>query len=125
MAVKPGDLDNIKATLPYLLQGQQEDVKKAEDRFAVPDGYGMLFTNGTGTGKTFTGLGVVKRMARQGKTNTLIVVPDDKIAADWIESGEPLGLKITKLKDTQDAGKGIVITTYANLGENDALARRQ
>lgn len=123
--VKPGDLDNIKATLPYLLAGQQEDVKKAEDRFAVPDGYGMLFTNGTGTGKTFTGLGVVKRMQRQGKTNTLIVVPDDKIAADWVESGEPLGLKITKLKDTQDAGKGIVITTYANLGENDALARRQ
>lgn len=123
--VKPGDLDNIKATLPYLLAGQQEDVKKAEDRFAEPDGYGMLFTNGTGTGKTFTGLGVVKRMQRQGKTNTLIVVPDDKIAADWVESGEPLGLKITKLKDTQDAGKGIVITTYANLGENDALARRQ
>lgn len=125
VSVKPGDLDNIKATLPYLLAGQQEDVKKAEDRFAVPDGYGMLFTNGTGTGKTFTGLGVVKRMQRQGKTNTLIVVPDDKIAADWVESGEPLGLKITKLKDTQDAGKGIVITTYANLGENDALARRQ
>lgn len=123
--VKPGDLDNIKATLPYLLAGQQEDVKKAEDRFAVPDGYGMLFTNGTGTGKTFTGLGVVKRMQRQGKTNTLIVVPDDKIAADWVESWEPLGLKITKLKDTQDAGKGIVITTYANLGENDALARRK
>jgi hypothetical protein len=125
VAVKPGDLDNIKATLPYLLEGQQEDVKKAEDRFAVPDGYGMLFTNGTGTGKTFTGLGVVKRLQRQGKTNTLIVVPDDKIAADWIESGEPLGLNITKLKDTQDAGKGIVITTYANLGENDALAQRK
>lgn len=122
--VKPGDLDNIKATLPYLLEGQQEDVKKAEDRFAVPDGYGMLFTNGTGTGKTFTGLGVVKRLQRQGKTNTLIVVPDDKIAADWIESGEPLGLKITPLKDTKDAGSGITIATYANLGENDALATR-
>lgn len=125
VAVKPGDLDNIKATLPYLLEGQQEDVKKAEDRFAQPDGYGMLFTNGTGTGKTFTGLGAVKRFQRQGKTNILIVVPDDKIAADWIESGEPLGLSITKLKDTQDAGNGIVITSYANLGDNDALANRQ
>lgn len=123
--VKPGDLANIKATLPYLLDGQQEDVFKAETRFAQPDGYGMLFTNGTGTGKTFTGLGTVKRMQRQGKTNILIVVPDDKIAADWIESGEPLGLKISKLKDTQDAGTGIVITSYANLGDNDALASRQ
>ena len=125
ITVKPGDLANVKATLPYLLDGQQEDVFKAETRFAQPDGYGMLFTNGTGTGKTFTGLGTVKRMQRQGKTNILIVVPDDKIAADWIESGEPLGLKISKLKDTKDAGTGIVVTSYANLGENDALANRQ
>ena len=98
---------------------------KAEQRFAKPDGYGMLFTNGTGTGKTFSGLGVVKRFQRQGKTNTLIVVPDDKIAADWIESGVPLGLSITKLKDTKDAGRGIVVATYANLGENDRLASRE
>lgn len=85
----------------------------------------MLFTNGTGTGKTFTGLGVVKRAVRQGKTNILIAVPSDKIAADWIESGVPLGLEISKLKDTKDAGRGIVVTTYANLGANDALASRE
>lgn len=123
--VKPGDLADIRATLPQLLTGQQEDVKKAEDRFAKPTGYGMLFTNGTGTGKTFTGLGIAKRFALQGKTNILIATPDDKIAADWIESGKLLGLDITQLKDTKDAGKGIVITTYANLGENDALASRE
>lgn len=123
--VKPGDLENVKATLPYLLEGQQEDVFKAETRFAKPDGYGMLFTNGTGTGKTFTGLGVVKRMARQGKGNILIVVPDEKIMDDWRDSGKALGLNITPLADTKDAGKGLVVTTYANLGQNDALARRQ
>lgn len=125
LKVVSGDLENIRATLPYLLPGQQDDVKKAEDRFAKPDGYGMLFTNGAGTGKTFSGLGVVKRFARQGKTNILVVVPDDKISADWIESGEPLGLSISKLKDTKDAGKGVVVTTYANLGENDQLANRE
>lgn len=125
VAVKPGDIENIKATLPYLMEGQQEDVLKTETRFAQPDGYGMLFTNGTGTGKTFTGLGVVKRFQRQGKNNILIVVPDDKIAADWMDSSAPLGLNVSKIKDTKDAGKGIVVTTYANLGENDALARRQ
>lgn len=85
----------------------------------------MLFTNGTGTGKTFTGLGVVKRRAMQGKTNQLIVVPDNKIAADWIDSGKALGLDITQLESTSTAGKGIVITTYANLGANDELAKRQ
>lgn len=123
--IKTGDIDNIRATLPYLLEGQQDDVLKTEQRFAIPDGYGMLFTNGTGTGKTFTGLGVVKRFARQGKTNTLIVVPDDKIAADWIESARALGLTVTRLESTKDAGRGISITTYANLGDNDALATRQ
>ena len=100
MAVKPGDLDNIKATLPYLLEGQQEDVLKTEARFAKPDGYGMLFTNGTGTGKTFTGLGVVKRMQRQGKNSVLIVVPDDKIVV------EP---PVTKRKASDEAEKGILI----------------
>ena len=120
-----GNAENIRQTLPYLLAGQQEDVAKAEARFAQPDGYGMLFTNGTGTGKTFTGLGIVKRFERQGKGNVLIVVPDDKIASDWIESGRALGLTITALRDTKDAGHGITVTTYANLGDNDALVSRQ
>lgn len=120
---EPG-LDNIRATLPYLQPGQQEDVFKAETRFAKPEGYGMLFTNGTGTGKTFSGLGIVKRFVRAGKGNVLIVVPDVKIMADWIESGTALGLSIKALDNTKDAGRGVTITTYANLGENDALATR-
>jgi len=124
-ATETANLANIRATLPQLLPGQQEDVLKAETRFADPKGYGMLFTNGTGTGKTFSGLGIIKRFANQGKKNTLIVVPDDKIASDWIAAGKILGLSITPLENTKDVGKGIVITSYANLGENDALASRQ
>lgn len=124
ITVKAGDLQNVRDTLPYLLPNQQEDVHAAETRFAKPTGYGMLFTNGTGTGKTFSGLGIVKRFSMQGKGNTLIVVPDDKIGDDWIESAKALNLTVTRLADTKDAGKGIVITTYANLGENDALASR-
>lgn len=125
LSVKPGDLQNVRDTLPYLLPAQQEDVHKAETVFSRPNGYGMLFTNGTGTGKTFTGLGIVKRFAMQGKDNTLIVVPDNKIASDWIKSGKALGLDITQLEDTTQSGKGIVLTTYANLGANDSLAKRQ
>ena len=123
--VVPGDLANIRATLPYLLEGQQEDVHKAEIRFAQPDGYGMLFTNGTGTGKTFSGLGIAKRFERQGKTEQLFVVPDEKIMSDWVESARALGLTLTPLANTKDAGKGLTITTYANLGQNDALAARK
>jgi hypothetical protein len=124
-AVKLGDTANIRETLPLLLPGQQEDVQKAETRFAKPDGYGMLFTNGTGTGKTFTGLGVVKRFALQGKTNTIMVVPSDKIMEDWISSGKRLGLDITPLASTKDAGRGVVITTYANFGDNRVLGDRE
>lgn len=124
LPVKRGDLANIRDTLPYLLPGQQEDVHKAETRFAKPDGYGMLFTNGTGTGKTFTGLGVVKRFAMEGRDNIIIIAPNDKIIEDWQRSGEALGLTISRLKDTQSAGSGIVITTYAGFGQNDSLANR-
>jgi hypothetical protein len=37
--------------MPFLTDGQAEDVAFAERRFSKPDGYGVLFTNGTGTGK--------------------------------------------------------------------------
>lgn len=124
LAVEPGHRANITRSLPFLLEGQQDDVKFAEDRFAKPDGHGVLFTNGTGTGKTFTGLGVVKRFERQGKTNILIVAPTDNVLNAWVESGKELLLDINLLPDTQSAGDGIVATTYANFGENDALALR-
>ncbi len=126
-SIKPidGDLQNIRDTLPQLLPAQQDDVHKAETRFAKPNGFGMLFTNGTGTGKTFSGLGIIKRFELKGKKNAIILAPDDKIAADWIKAGKLLGLDITKLADTKDSGKGIVITTYANFGANDKTASRQ
>jgi hypothetical protein len=119
-----GDRANIAKTLPFLMEEQHDDVAKAEARFERPDGYGFLFTNGTGTGKTYVGLGWVKRMVKQGKTNGIIGVPSQKIAQDWIDSAKDLGLNITVLEDTQDAGKGIVITTYANLANNRLLADR-
>lgn len=123
--IRLADIDNIRATLPQLLPEQQDDVQKAELRFAQPDAHGMLFTNGTGTGKTFTGLGVVKRFVRQGKTNILIAAPSQDIIKSWVAAGKLLGLDITVLDSTTSAGKGIVATTYANLGENRHLADRQ
>lgn len=118
-------LENIQKTLPLLKSGQQEDVLKAENKFAEPEGYGMLFTNGTGTGKTFTGLGVVKRFANNNKNNILIVAPNDKIIEDWQNTAKLFGLTVNRLENTNDAGKGIVITTYSNLGANETLADRE
>ncbi|WP_321404013.1 LPD38 domain-containing protein [Maridesulfovibrio sp.] len=125
--VVPGNLENIRETLPVLFPEQQDDVYKAEQRFANTEddtSRGMLFTNGTGTGKTYTGLGVIKRFVRQGKSNIAIVVPTDKKARDWIEDGRNLHLDITQLSGINDGGRDVVVTTYANFGQNEALAKR-
>ena len=124
-AVNLGDTAEIKAQMPFLTDGQAEDVAFAERRFSKPDGYGVLFTNGTGTGKTFSGLGVVKRMSMSGKNNILVAVPKQTIADAWVKAGAKFfGLDISRLESTKDAGKGIVVTTYANLGDNNEVMNR-
>lgn len=128
--VVDADLDNIKATLPVLLPDQHADVLKAERRLLVEQPRdddpkrGILFTNGTGTGKTFTGLGIIKRYQRRGKKSILIVVPSFKKAIDWRRDGALLSVPIDVLESTKDAGSDTVVTTYANFRLNDALQKR-
>lgn len=129
--VVPMDKQNIAATLPLLKPGQLEDVYKAEQRFhdhandeSLMYGKAMLFTNGTGTGKTLLGAGIAKRFAKQGKGQITIIVPSDKKAKDWIEEAEWLQLPIKQLENTLDAPKGAVITTYANFQANQNLQNR-
>lgn len=136
--VKVGDLKNIEETLPYLLPQQQEDVLKAETQFFGKEhtdrehayGKGYLFTNGTGTGKTYTGLGIAKRLAKQGKGRILFITPSQKKVSDWIKDGKNLGLDIKDLDSwakergttaTTESGEGMVITTFANFGLNKKL----
>lgn len=125
VAVAFNDEKNIRASLPLLLPEQQDDVIKAERRFfGAQPGKGMLFTNGTGTGKTYTGLGVVNRHFRAGKKNILIVVPTQQKVNDWIGDAQRFDLTLGALADTRSAGTGPVITTYANFRANEALEAR-
>ena len=118
-------LESIKHDLPKLFPEQQNDVLFAETRLLENNKPGVLFTNGTGTGKTYTGLGVLKRFVNDGKKNILIVTPKNDINKAWIDAAKKdFDLNITPLKDKQDKGNGIVITTYANFGDNDALVNR-
>ena len=136
--VKTGDIDNIRETLPFLLPEQQDDVLKAETQFFDEshqdrehgNGKGMMFTNGTGTGKTYTGLGIVKRFVKQGKGRVLILTPSQEKVTDWANDGLNLGLNVEKLDDiakakgttaTKSKGTGVVVTTYANARQNLAL----
>ncbi|MDP3009907.1 MAG: DEAD/DEAH box helicase family protein, partial [Methylococcales bacterium] len=103
--------ENIRATLPFLLPEQQDDIVKIEARFK--ENHGMLITNGTGTGKTYSALGAVKRFQKQGKHSILIVVPNDKIGQDFIDSAVNMKLTIKLLDGIKDnGGSGISITTY-------------
>lgn len=120
---KRGDKASIDAALPLLLPEQRDDVLKAEQRHA--EGNGMLHTNGTGTGKTASGLGLAKRFINDGKDNIAIVVPSDKIASDWVKFAKMMGIELKQLTDTKDnGGTGPIITTYANFAANESLALR-
>lgn len=133
--VKTGDIDNIRESLPYLLPEQQDDVLKTEKQFFDEShqdrehgfGKGMMFTNGTGTGKTYTGLGIVKRFVKQGKGRVLIITPSQPKVKDWKEDGRNLGLEIEDLDEaakkvnttaTKAKGSGVVITTFNNARQN-------
>ena len=125
------DLDNIKESLPFLLPAQQEDVQKAETQFFNPshadkqhgNGKGYMFTNGTGTGKTYTGLGIVKRFVKQGKGRVLIVTASEQKINDWIDDAKNLGIKSSKLENTTSKGSGVVVTQYANIRQNFELLK--
>lgn len=132
-----GDLNNIKETLPFLLPHQQENVAKAERQFFSEEhadrehgfGKGYCFTDGTGTGKTFTGLGIARRFVNEGKGRILILTTKTKVN-DWVADGAKMGLDVTSLEagakkagktPTEFKGSGIVCTTYANARQNKAL----
>ena len=120
---KDKHLNEIKKALPMLLPQQAEDVCIAEDRFKEHSG--MMFTNGTGTGKTYTGLGIVKRFVDADKKNILIIAPSDGILKQWEEAAaKDFGITLNRLNSTKDAGKGAVTATYANVGANRALVNR-
>lgn len=132
-AVKPnksgkrGDLGSIKNDLPMLKPEQQEDVEFIETRVNVNNKPGVMLTNGTGTGKTYSGMGFVKRMYDAGKKNILIVSPSENINNQWIEAADKsFGITIQKLDSTKDSGKDgeVCITTYANLQANRELVNR-
>ena len=140
VAVKLCNRKNISETLPFLLPQQQEDVLKAETQFFDEShndrdhafGKGYMFTNGTGTGKTYTGLGIVKRFMKLGRGRVLILTPSQTKVGDWIKDAANLDIELNDLdavakarKDgttaTTEKGEGAVITTYANFRQNRAL----
>ena len=126
--IEIADRRDIRESLPALNPGQWDDVAlterqffgKSHDDYDHAYGKGMLVTNGTGTGKTFTGMGVIKRFLRQGKKRILLVTPANMVD-DWDKTAKLFGVTINRLENTKDKGEGVVITSYENFRSNMAL----
>ena len=117
------DEQNIRDTLPLLSEPQQNDVIKTEQRLYTQGHKGMMLTNGTGTGKTYSGLGLIKRVIRGGG-DVLVVSPAGVIPA-WNGGAKDLGMTAHKLKNKTDKGKaGLNITSYQNFRDNQELLQR-
>lgn len=117
-----GDVQNVRDTLPYLDELQQDDVVKAEQRLFVQNERGMLLANGTGTGKTFSGGGVIKRAIKRGAKRVLVVSPAG-MTNDWKQGLSALQIDSAPLASTQDSGQDSVValTSYENFYQNRAL----
>lgn len=119
-------LENIRKEMPWLLPDQARDVDFAEKRLIDNEGNGVLFTNGTGTGKTYSGLGIAKRYYDQGKKDILVVTKSNDIISQWIHASEKdFSMPMKQLKNTKDAGNGLTITTFSNLGNNHEITKRK
>lgn len=123
---KAGALEkSVERDLPMLLPEQIGDVVFCENRLLKNGGAGVMLTNGTGTGKTYSGLGLAKRFFDDGKKNILIITKESGVIQQWKDAAnDSFGMDAHILESTKDAGKGVTITTYANLGVNDALLSR-
>lgn len=124
---RAGNIESIRKDLPMLKPEQQDDVQFIETRLSVNNKPGVMLTNGTGTGKTYSGLGYIKRLWDDGKKNVLIVAPSEEIITQWIDSAKKsFGLDVYQLESTEDKGPDdhICITTYANMQSNKELVNR-
>lgn len=121
----PANLENIAQDLPILLEEQMKDVALVEKAYSGGK-KGVLLTNGTGTGKTFIGLGVLKRQIKQGKKDILIVAPSDGVIKNWIREGkEVFDIDIYRIPDTKTAPEGLIaITSYAAFRANKPLKNK-
>jgi len=123
----------VAKSVPQLQPAQVDDVVRIERRLFRPEdgkkqGFGMLITNGVGTGKTFTGLGAAKRAVDRGAKAVLVVVRSAEEARNWVESAPMTGLDAAQMDGVSDNGEGrgpVLVTTYANLANNETLADRE
>jgi len=122
--VKLGDIKNIAKTLPYLFDGQIEDIWKAENRLMVDGKKGILFGNQTGTGKTFVFIGTMKRLKLANPNANILVITPKGPLKQTVNAAKVFDLDIKEAKSIKDSEGDMVITTYQNWYQNKGLKSR-
>lgn len=119
------DPQNIADTLPLLTEEQISDVVNAERRLYGEGKKGILFTNGTGTGKTYTGTGVAKRAVQAGQ-KVLVVAPKGTIGG-WQGAAKDMNFEYVKIanKSTGAGDNAAAITTYQNFADNTEIMQEK
>jgi len=92
--------------------GQVTDAKRILSAFQRGE-KAYILGNGTGTGKTYVGNGVISEMQPK---RALIVVPNQNIATGWRRVGQQFGNNIQTLKSGAVPGDGVYVTTYSTIG---------
>jgi hypothetical protein len=59
-------------------------VQKAEQRFAKPDGHGMMFTNGTGTARPIPALALASATSSSSPQSVLLFIAAAKDNEDFV-----------------------------------------
>ena len=105
------DKENIENTVPFALPSQMEDTFRAENALFVQNKKGILFTNGTGTGKTSTALSIVKRFIKEGRQDGYQVYVNNRpvrrfqVEKDANEYADTLRNETDKVEVKDDFGK--------------------
>lgn len=112
-------LKPVQIVNSILNESQIDDVHDTLNRFYVQNKKGKLFTNATGTGKTYLACGVVDAINAICKPNVLIVAPTDALLADWKKSFLSHGYPSKVITCSGSAAVGeITLITYASFRQS-------
>ncbi|RYY74489.1 MAG: hypothetical protein EOO52_13065 [Gammaproteobacteria bacterium] len=107
---------------PIITKSQCDDVHNVINHFYVRGEKGKLFTNQTGTGKTFLACGAICAAAALNYKTILIVAPSEKILKDWNHSLSLHGQESNIVTCSGNVNSNsITLMTYASFRQSPHL----
>lgn len=131
----PLDRDTIRPQVTYqlrpdVLQGLSKEIGQDIDASQIMTAYAsgkkaFVLSNGTGTGKTWVGSGVIAEIQPR---KAVIIVPNEQVANGWISTlqkyfGITVSGKLSDVAKSGPVGPGIYWDTYRSVGQSTSDGR--